>query len=220
VLLVSASALSFSSHAHADEYLVGAILFAADSTGATTSISYQFDTNASSGGVTPLDITYQGTTYGKGIALDLPSGSSTLSFAQEFVTPISSYGGTDGDLGLFFSSSNASYDPASGARTPDLLVSRVTDGSTDFFFPTAGTTINDYVFSGATTYGGATSFTLGSTPISVTSFGVDDNGFGTFTIQNGLSGPASTPEPGSVALLLGLGVTGAGFAVRRRNRQQ
>lgn len=31
-------------------------------------------------------------------------------------------------------------------------------------------------------------------------------------------GPASTPEPGSIALLIGMGISGAGFAARRRHK--
>jgi hypothetical protein len=217
-LLMAGAAICAAPLAHADEYLVGALQFAADATGATTSTFYQYDTNSSSGGVTQLDITFQGNTTGKNISLALLNGSNTLSFVQDNVTPISAFGGTTGDLGLFFSSTNTPYNPASGARTPDLLVSRATDGSTAFFFPSAGTSINDYVFPGSTAYGGATSFTLGSTPINVTSYGVDDNGSGTVTVQVG-SAVAATPEPGSVALLVGMGVTGAGFAVRRKRRK-
>ena len=133
------------------------------------------------------------------------------------MTPLSDYGGTSGDLGLFFSSTDTSYDPSSGARTPDLLVSRATNGSTAFFFPTAGTTINDYVYPGSTTYSGATSATPGSTAIHVAGYSVDNNGTGSLTLQVGAAS-AATPEPGSVALLIGMGLTGSAMVRRRRRK--
>ncbi len=215
LLLLGGALLCSAPQAHADQYLVGALQFAADSTGATTSHVYQYDTNGASG-ATPLDFTFNGTTYNKSIAILLPSGSNTLSFVQNAVTPLSAYGGTTGDLGLYFSSTNTPYDPASGARTPDLLVSRATDGTTAFFFPTAGTSINDYIYPGASsyTYSGATSTTPGSLPIIVAGYSVDDNGSGTVTIQAGAAS-AATPEPGSIALLVGMGLTG-GMALRRK----
>jgi hypothetical protein len=215
LLLLGGAALCSAPQAHAQGYLVGALLFAANGSGATTSTSYQYDTNTSSPGVTPLNFTFNGTTYGKGIAILLPNGSNTLSFVENAVTPISSFGGTAGDLGLFFSSTNTPYNPSSGARTPDLLVSRATDGSTAFFFPTAGTTINDYVFPASTAYSGATNTTAGLVPITATGFSVDNNGSGTVTLQVGAAGPA-TPEPGSIALLVGMGLTGGAIGLRRR----
>ncbi len=216
LLLVEGALLCSAPRADAQQYLVGALLFGANGTGTTTSAAtYQYDTNTSSSGVTPLNFTFNGTTYGKGISLLLPNGSNTLSFVQNVVTPISNFGGTAGDLGLFFSTTNAPYNPASGARTPDLLVSRATNGSTAFFFPAAGTTINDYVFPNTTTYSGATSTTPGSVPITATSFSVDNNGAGAITLRVG-SGAAATPEPGSLALLTGLSLTGGLFLKRRK----
>lgn len=208
-------------HAHADAYLVGAMLFAADGTGATVSTGYQYDTNTihDNGSVTPLDLTFKGVTYGKGISLALDPGSNQFSFSEDQSTPISTFGGVTGDLGLFFSSSNTSYNPASGARTPDLLVSRRTDGSLAFFFPTAGTTINDYTFTGTTTANGATSVTLGTDTIQVSNYSLNDSGSGAFNLS--VSGPsAATPEPGSVAMLVGMGVSGAGLAIRRNRRRK
>lgn len=153
VLFVGGAVLCSAPQAHAQTYLVGALLFAAKGSGATSSGGFQVDTNSSIG-TTVLSFTLNGTTYNKGISLLLPSGSSTLSFVQGTGNPqpLSSFGGTAGDLGLFFSTTNTSYNPSSGARTPDLLVSRATNGTTAFFFPAAGTTINDYVFPGSTTY--------------------------------------------------------------------
>ncbi len=215
LLIVGGAVLCTAPQAHAQTYLVGALLFAANGSGATTSTSYQYDTNSSSPGVTPLNFTFNGTTYGKGISLLLANGSNALSFVQNAVTPISNFGGTAGDLGLFFSTTNTSYNPSSGARTPDLLVSRATNGATAFFFPATGTSINDYVFSASTTYSGATSVASGVTPVTVTSFHVNDNGAGAVTIRVG-SAAAATPEPGSLALLTGLSITGGLFLKRRR----
>ncbi len=217
LLLLGGALVCSAPQAHADQYLVGALLFAADFTGATTaSTSYQYDTNTGNGAnTTALNFTFNGTTFGKGISLLLPSGNSTLSFVENVVTPISQFNGTAGDLGLFFSSTNTPYNPAAGARTPDLLVSRATNGSTAFFFPTAGTSINDYVFPGNRAYSGATSATPGSLPITVTSYSVDNNGSGSVTLRVGAAG-AATPEPGSIALLVGMGLTGGAVARRRR----
>ncbi len=217
LLLVGGAVLCSAPQAHAQTYLVGALLFAANANGATTAPStFQVDTN-SSVGTTALDFTFNGTKYSKGISLLLPLGNSTLSFVQGAGNPqpLSSFGGTAGDLGLFFSTTNVSYNPSSGARTPDLLVSRATDGSTVFFFPTAGTTINDYVFPGSRTYSGATSVTSGVTPVTVTGFNVNDSGIGAVTLRAGAAAP-STPEPGSLALLTGLSLTGGLFLKRRR----
>lgn len=216
-LLAGGSALCAAPRAQADVYLVGAMLFAADSTGATTSTSYQYDTNTihDNNTVSPLDLTFNGNTYSKGISLALAPGSNPFTFTEDVSTPLSAYGGTNGDLGLFFSSSNTPYNPSSGARTPDLLVSRTTDGSLSFFAPASGTTINDYIFPNTTTANGATSLTLGTSTIQIADYSVNDAGAGAFTVS--ISGPAAaTPEPGSVALLAGLSLTGAGFSIRRR----
>ncbi len=216
LLLAAAGALCAAPQAHAQVYLVGAEQFAADATGATTSQFFQSTTNSGSA-VTPLDITINSVTQNQAISFALSNGSNAISFAAPGSPPFSNYGGTDGDLGLFFSSTNTPYDPSSSARTPDLLVARVTDGSTAFFIPTAGTQINDYVFNGLTTYGGATSFTVGTVPITVTQYSVADDTTGTLTLQLGAV-PASVPEPGSVALLTGIGVAGASFLSRRRRQ--
>lgn len=215
LLLVGGAVFCSAPQAHAQQYLVGALLFGANGTGATTSAAtYQYDTNTASSGVTPLNFTFNGNNFGKGIALLLANGSNTLSFVENVVTPISNFGGTAGDLGLFFSTTNTPYNPASGARTPDLLVSRATSGATAFFFPGAGTAINDYVFPNVATYSGATSATPGSSPITVTSYSVDNNGAGAITLRVGSA--TATPEPGSLALLTGLSLTGGLFLKRRK----
>jgi hypothetical protein len=38
-------------------------------------------------------------------------------------------------------------------------------------------------------------------------------------VINRPTGPAATPEPGSVAMLVGMGITGVGFAARRKRRK-
>ena len=214
LLLVGGASALYAPMAHA-QFLVGAELFAATSTGATSSNVYENDTN-SNAPVTPLNITFNGSTNGQAISFGLLNGSNTMTFFQNSGAPFSSYGGTNGDLGLFFSSTSTSYNPASGARQPDLLVSRASNGSTAFFFPANGTTINDYVFSGTTTYGGATSFLLGATPVTVTNFSVNDGGTGSFVVRVGAAGPAATPEPGSIALMVGMGLSGSAVVLRRR----
>lgn len=217
LLLAAAGALCAAPQAHAQVYLVGAEQFAADANGTTATKDFQSDTN-SSNGITRLGVTVNGVTNNQDIAFALSNGSNPISFTAAPLSPtFSAYGGSDGDLGLFFSSTNTSYDPSSAARTPDLLVARATDGSTAFFIPTAGTSINDYVFNGLTTYSGAASFTVGTVPITVTQYSVADDTTGTLTLQLGAV-PASVPEPGSVALLAGIGVAGARFLSRRRRQ--
>ena len=214
-LLFIGGALSVSApQAHADEFLVGALLFGANSNGDTLAADAQYDTNAVAGSNSSLPITFKGTTSGRGISFDLLPGSNALSF----VTAGFGTQGSNDDLGLFFSSSNTSYNPTSSARTPDLLVSRANNGSTAFFFPGAGTLTNSYVPANTTAYSGATSFTLGADTITVTSYSVDHSGAGTFTVQVGARASA-TPEPGSVALLVGMGMTGVSFAIRRKRRK-
>jgi len=217
LLLAGGASSLYAPTAHA-QFLVGAELFAATSTGATSSNAYENDTNSTSG-ITPLNITFNGSTNGQAISFGLLNGSNTLTFNQNSGVPFSSYGGSNGDLGLFFSSTSTSYNPSSGARQPDLLVSRASNGSTAFFFPANGTTINDYVFPNTTTYGGATSFLLGATPVTVTSYSVNDGGTGSFVVRVGAAGPAATPEPGTLAILVSFGMTGAGFVARRKRRK-
>jgi len=215
LIVLSAGAACFvAPQAHAQVYLVAAEQFAADSTGATTTDSFQSDTN-SSNPITRLSVTLGGVTANQSIAFALSNGKNKFSFSAPGSPTFSAYGGSDGDLGLFFSSSNTAYDPSSSARTPDLLLARATDGSTAFFTPASGTQINDYVFSGLTTYGGAASFTVGGVPITVTQYSVKDDTTGTLTLQLGTASP-TVPEPGSVALLVGLSATGAGCLVRKR----
>lgn len=213
-VLGAGAALCAAPQAHAQVYLVGAEQFAATATGATSSTVFQSTTNSGSA-VTPLNITINGATQNQAISFALSNGSNTISFAAPNSPPFSDYGGVDGDLGLFFSSTNTSYNPSSSARNPDLLVARAADGSTAFFFPLAGTTINSYVFRDPATYGGATSFTVGTVPITVTQYSVANNTVGTLTLRLGAA-PVAVPEPGSVALLIGAGVTGAALLARRR----
>ncbi len=212
LLLAAAGALCAAPQAHAQIYIVGAEQFAADSTGATSSTVYLSSTNSGSP-VTALNITINGITQNQAISFALSNGSNAISFAADSLPPFSSYGGSYGDIGLFFSSTNTSYDPSSSGRNPDLLIARASDGSAAFFIPTAGTQINGYVYGEQGTYNGATSFTVGTVPITVTQYSVADNTVGTLTLQ---LGPAPVPEPGSVGLLVGLGVSGVGYLGRRR----
>ena len=201
--------------AHAQGFLVGAQLFAANGSGASTSNGYQYDTNPSSGQTAALNITFNNVTVGKSIAFALANGSNSFSFDETLNIALSAGGGSAGALGLFFSNVNTPYNPSSSARPADLLVSRATNGSTAFFFPATGTAINNYFFSGASTYSGANSFVVGSSSITVSAYSVVDKPSGTFTLQVGPAS-AATPEPGSIALLAGLGISGGLFLKRRR----
>ncbi len=84
---------------------------------------------------------------------------------------------------------------------------------------TVTATINGtaYTFSEPGLFGGYAFFGFTSTtPITSLSFTNDLNGTALDNVRFGSIGGAATPEPGSVALLVGMGVTGAGVLRRRR----
>ena len=214
LLLVGGAVLCSAPQAHAQGYFVGALLFAADANGTTRGGGYQFDTNTSSVAA-PLGIN----NGGKGISFALANGSNLFSF-DTGSSPISAAGGTVGDLGLFFSPTNTSYNPNTSSRTPDLIVARAINGATSFFTPSAGTAVNYYIYSGTTLANGANSFALGSSTITVSAYSVSDKPAGTFTIQVTPNAAPSTPEPGSIALLVGAGLSGSVFTFRRRRNRK
>jgi len=212
LLGLTAGGLVSTSSAHAQQFLVGAYLFAANTSGVTSTVLYQYDTN-NTDAASILSI--NGLT--KNISIAVPSGSTVFTFDQTLNTGLFPTG-TNGDLGLFFSTTNTPYNSTT-PRTPDLLVSRNTDGLTSFFTPATGTAINTYFYSnGGSTIAanGATSFVVGTSTIAVTAYSVANKPSGSFTLT--VTPLATTPEPGSVALLVGLGLSGSAFALRRRRK--
>ena len=199
--------LTAAAPAGAQQFLVGAYLFGANSSGATSNLGYQYDTNSSS---TASSLNING--FPKGIAFALPTGSTPFTFDQ---TLNSSLTGT-GDLGLFFSTTNTPYNPAASARTPDLLVARDTSGVPAFFVPAAATNINNYFYSGNSSANGLSVFSIGGSTITVTAYSVGTKPSGAFTLQVNAAGAPATPEPGSLALFAGLGISGIVFLKRRR----
>jgi hypothetical protein len=202
--------------AQSQQFLVGAYLFAANTTGTTGNTQYQYDTN-STDVAQPLNINGSG----KSISFALPTGNTVFTFDQTLNTALSSVG-TNGDLGLFFSATNNPYNPTSSSRTPDLLVSRNTNGATAFFTPAAGTAINDFHYNGVTptlSANGLTSFTLGTSVISVTAYSVANKPNGSFTLTVTTPTATATPEPGVVSLMLGLATVGFGTGFRLRRRR-
>jgi hypothetical protein len=198
--------LTATAPADAQQFLVGAYLFDANSSGATVNSGYQYDTN-SSGGASPLNVNG----FGKGISFSLPNGSTSFTFDQGLNTPLSGFG----DLGLFFSTSNTPFNPSTTSRTPDLLVARNPSGGAAFFVPVVGTSINNYAYPGSASANGLSVFSLGGSTISVTAYSVAAKPNGSFTLQVNPTA-AATPEPGSLALLAGLGFSGILFLKRRK----
>ncbi len=197
-----------SSSANAQTYLVGAYLFKSDSTGATTSATYQYDTNTNNT-TQPLIITPNTVTSGKGFSRALSSGSNVFTFAGGTNSAVGSFG----DLGLYFSTSSTPFSSGVATRTPDLVVARATDGSTSFFVPAPGTLLNNYRLAApAVGANGASNLVLGSALISVSAFNVNALPTGSFTLS------VITPEPGVVGLMMGLGVSGGVLSLRRRRR--
>jgi hypothetical protein len=210
LLGMSLGGLMMTSTANAQTFLVGAYLFSSNAAGATTNTNYQYDTNVNS---PDLALIVNG--VGKGFTSALSSGDNVFNFTVPQAFSV----GSNGDLGLFFSSSNTAYSPAGSAITPDLLVSRDTAGGV-FFVPAPGTTINNYHFgSPAQSANGSATIDIGASTISVTSFGLTSTPSGSFTVRVSPR-VVATPEPGSVALLVGMGVAGGVFTRRRRTRKK
>lgn len=208
VLGMSLGGLLVPATSNAQSYLVGAYLFAADSTGATTNTGYQYDTNGSNISA-PLLING----FGKNFSQLLTTGANSFTFSsgsQPFTL------GPNGDLGLYFSSSPTAFSPSTSAPPPNLLVSRPV-GSGTFFTPLVNTSINNYRYNtAAVSATGASTFNVGGNTLSVTSYSVTSTPNGTFTLNVSPNiAPASTPEPGTVGLLASLGTMGI-LAVRRR----
>ena len=172
----------------------------------TTNFGYQYDTNSNDAAY-GLAVTPGAT---KGLSQILTSGTNSFTFS--YTTGASPL--TNGDLGLFFSTSPTSYNPTSSAITPDLLVSATAGGLT-FFTPATGTTINNYHYSsGPTSANGLTSVGIGGYTISVSSYSVTSTPTGSFTLT-----VTQTPEPGIVGLMAGISVSGGIFALGRRRRR-
>ena len=199
--------------ARAQQTLVGALLTSNTATGADNSNgTYQYTTNNTSGYGT-LTLTLNGTNYGKGISIPLSTGDNVFTYTDSIANP-----GAFGGLELFLNSTGASYNPSGGGGRPaDLDVARDTAAANPFFVPANGTQIANYsAGSGLLSYGGASSFLVGGQSVSVTAFSVNTSSQGVFTLRVGAAGAPSTPEPGSIALLAGLGFSGGLFLKRRK----
>jgi hypothetical protein len=213
LLGLSVAGLMATSSANAQTFLVGAYLFGANGSGATTAPGYQYDTNTSNVASFGLNVTPPNVSKGLSDALSTGANTFTFSFTNTPSSP-----GADADLGLFFGPTGTSYNPATDSRTPDLLVSRDTTGALAFFVPASSTVINDYHYNGTLlTANGLTGIVVGGNTVSVSAYSVNTTPTGTFTLTV-TPFVAATPEPGVVGLLAGISVSGGVFALRRRRR--
>jgi hypothetical protein len=199
--------------AHAQTvYLVGADFYSSASDGTDNGPNtYLYDTNSSSVGTEPFELTLNGVTYGKGIAIPLAAGANSFTFGP-------AAGGADpgpyAGIGLYFDTTSVSYNPGSGARTPDLsFSSSVGPGFTGDFTPAAGTQVASYNFGFTSPANGSTSISEGTPTVSVSNYTTDSAATGSFVVN--VSGAASAPEP-TALLLLAPGALGLIAARRRR----
>ena len=202
----------FAPMAHS-QFLVGAGLYSSTSNGTANPV-YLYSTNASfpPNTVASLFLTpNSGNNTGKNIAIPLSNGSNNFTFDNNFNQPPGGFVGFE----LFFATSATPYNPASGARTPDLVVFAPTTSTTTFTVPAAGTQAESYDHSGQIAANGLTTFSLAGTPISITAFSSSTVPNGSFTVNVG--GLASTPEPSASALLAGC-ASALLFALRRRRK--
>ena len=192
--------------------LVGALLMSAAPTGQdTTNGAYQYTTNTSIGR-DPLILTFNGTTYNKGIAIPLSAGDNVFIFTNAGVNP-----GNFAGLEIFLNNTAVSYNPNGGGRAGDLDVARDTASANPFFVPASTTQIANYSASATTLpYSGASSFLVGVQSVSFTAFNVNTAAQGGFTLRVARTGAPATPEPGSIALLAGFGISGGLFLKRRK----
>jgi len=213
LLGLSIAGLMATSSANAQTFLVGAYLFGADGSGASTNLGYQYDTNVSNATSFGLNITPPNVSKGLGQALTTGTNIFTFSFTQGAANP-----GPDADLGLFFDSANTPYNPAVSARTPDLLVSRDTTGALAFFVPSSSTVINNYHYGdSALTANGLSGIVVGGNTVSFSAYSVNTTPTGSFTLTV-TPFVAPTPEPGVVGMLAGITVSGGVLTLRRRRR--
>ncbi len=199
--------------AQAQVSLVGALLTSNTSTGAdATGGTYQYTTNTNVGFGT-LSLTFNGTTFGKGISIPLTTGDNVFTFTNSGAGP-----GPFGGLEIFLNSTGVSYNPSGTFVPPDLDVARSTAATSPFFVPANGTQLANYSVGGAsaTTYGGASSFLVGGQTVSFVAFSDNAAAQGGFTLRVGAAAAPSTPEPGSIALLTGLAISGGLFLKRRK----
>lgn len=208
LLSLSLAGVMATSSANAQTYLVGAYLYGANSSGVSTNTGYQYDTNSNSGAYA---LSVNG--GGKSLSQLLATGSNAFTFS--FTTgaaPLT----TNGNLGLFFNSTNTPYNPATDSRTPDLLVSATANGGVTFFTPAAGALANDYHYGGTPlSANGLTAFNVGGNTVDFTAFSVTSTPTGSFTLRVTPT-VVATPEPGIMGLLAGISVSGGVFAMRRR----
>lgn len=201
--------------AHAQTvYLVGADFYSSSSNGTDLGpSSYLYDTNNSTAGTSTLALTVNGTSYGKGISIALAPGANNFTFIG--VGNVQSPGSYAG-LGLFFSTTNVSYNPTSNARTPDLsLASSVGPGFSGDFTPANGISVANYVFGATSPANGLTSIAQGPTTVSESSFTAAAQGVSGSFVVNAGSG-AAAPEPGSLVLFGTFLAPLAGLVARRR----
>lgn len=198
--IVGAGLLFLGKQAFADTYLVGALVYASDSSGANvgaySGTDYQFSTNSST---SHLNLLVDGDD--SAISFLLTNGLNTFSFSPES----SGYSIDIVGLELFFNSTGTSYNPpyVAGAGVPGDLAAFVDAGSSAFLIPSAGTDVQSYNTNGTSTnaalYGGATTFYVGGDEISIAAFDATSDPSGSFTLD-----VTPVPEPAS-GWLLGLG---------------
>ncbi len=207
--------LAVRTHASAAEYLVGALVYASDASGANagaySGTPYQFSTNSST---SHDSLIVDG--QGSAISFLLSQGANTFAFSADVSAfPISTIG-----LELFFNSTGTSYNPAysPGVGIPGDLAAFVAAGSSAFSVPAAGTDVQSYNSSGTAVnsafFSGAKTFVVDGSEISITSFTAASTPSGSFTLT-----VQPVPEPGPACQLTFAGVCCAFCFIRRSMRQ-
>jgi hypothetical protein len=200
--------------AHAQTvYLVGADFYSATSNGTDGQPAVYLEDTNSSVGTSPFELVLNGVTTDKGIAIQLASGANNFTINP---TPGNNVDpGNYVGIGLYFSTTPTSYNPASNARTPDLAFATAVASSIGAnFTPAAGIAVANYVFGSTSSANGLKSINEGTMPVSVSNFVATHSATGSFTVNVGST--AAAPEPGSVALFGSCLVPLTGLIARRR----
>lgn len=196
--------LTLSSAAHADgPYLVGFVLYRCTPDGTAINDPYFYTSNGNISAFRQTHTSGAGSSQSVGISFGLSLGDNTFSFTPSGFADPGSFAGVQ----LYFNSTGVPFQPVGPGIAPDLAAFVPTTSSA-WSYVSAGAQVISYgdSYGPLVSYGGATSFTIGDSVITLSALNINNQPSGSMTLS-----VSTVPAPGVLSVL-----ALAGIVARRR----
>lgn len=204
VIAAVTGVLAPSAVAHAEiPYLVGFVLYRCTADGTAINDPYFYTSNGNIPAFRQTLTSGTGSSQSAGISFGLSLGDNTFSFTPSGFADPGSFAGVQ----LYFNSTGVPFQPLGPGIAPDLAAF-VPTTSTAWSYAPAGTQVINYgdSYGPLVSYGGATSFTIGDSVITLSALNIDNQPSGSMTLS-----VSTVPAPGVLSVL-----ALAGIVARRR----